>query len=297
MRQDAVNSSSHTDNTPRTAGLVLALALCASCVAHSPPEIKSQWTNFVEVQGQPEPVPAEWVATPEGKFAHSIRTPNALPKDSGYRRGMTSEEYFDHLCKTEAGEHVFKVVQNVEGLYLMRPTKRPSDDDLKDLYRLEAPEIERTFQLWDPRPDERAQTFVAPPARLYGFIEEPSSSDGTGNFYVRSFGYRKGVSPMKSELVRELRSRYGLIWRGLRRPHDRELAIAGSEWIVLDLNTKEILAIQRNYARTGFTSNVPGGVWWLNALSCPNVIPMDNLPSRFYTFAIKPLRPISGKQR
>jgi hypothetical protein len=60
-------------------------------------------------------VPAEWVAAPEGKFAHSIKLPNPLPKDSGYKPGMSSEQYFDHLCKTEAGEFLYKTVENVEG--------------------------------------------------------------------------------------------------------------------------------------------------------------------------------------
>lgn len=40
------------------------------------------------------------LATPEGRFAHSIKIPNPVPADSGYRPGMSSDEYFEHLCKT-----------------------------------------------------------------------------------------------------------------------------------------------------------------------------------------------------
>ena len=32
------------------------------------------------------------------------------PEDSVYKPGMTSQEYFDHLCKTEAGEFIYKTV-------------------------------------------------------------------------------------------------------------------------------------------------------------------------------------------
>ena len=294
MRQDAVSSSSHTDNTPRTAGLVLALALCAACVAHSPPEIKSRWTNFVEVQGQPEPAPAEWVATPEGKFAHSIRTPNALPKDSGYRRGMTTQQYFDHLCKTEAGEFIFRTVNNVEGFYFMRPSHNPTDDELSDRYKLEAPEIQRTFQLRDATPEARAQIFVNPPWARYSFIEE-FGGGGELNPYLRASGYRQGASNMKVEHVRNLKSEYGLIWRGIRRPHDRELGIAGSEWIVIALKSAEVLAIHRNYARTGFDRHSKDGTWWLNALNCPNLNPPNIFAGRFYDFVAKALRPVSGE--
>ena len=47
--------------------------------------------------------PADPLATEEGRFAHSIKIPNPVPEDSGYKPGMTPQEYFDHLCKTEAG--------------------------------------------------------------------------------------------------------------------------------------------------------------------------------------------------
>src|SRR5258706_1582891 len=234
-------------------GAGIALVMFTGCAAQALKNSGGLGTRFVSVDGQPEPVPSEWVATPEGKLAHSIKTPNPLPKNSGYRREMTSEQYFEHLCKTEAGEHIFSAVENVEGLFLVRPLMRPSDDDLKDRYKLEAPEIERTFQLWDPHPEQRAETFVAPPSRLYSFVEEPREASTTAKPYVRSFGYQKGVAPMKSEFASELRSHYGLIWRGVKRFNDRELAIAGSEWIILDLATNEVLALQRNYARTGFS--------------------------------------------
>ena len=44
--------------------------------------------------------PADPLATEEGRFAHSIKIPNPASADSGYKPGMTPQEYFDHLCKT-----------------------------------------------------------------------------------------------------------------------------------------------------------------------------------------------------
>jgi hypothetical protein len=277
--------------SPRTFALVFALTLFIGCAAHRPPEIKSRWTNFVQVQGQPEPVPAEWVATPEGKFAHSIKTPNPLPKDSGYRRGMATSEYFDHLCNAEAGEFIFRTVESVEGLYFMRPPKRPTDDELRDRFKLEAPEIERTFRLHPATPVARAQTFVNPPWAQYLFVEEPFEGGG----YLRVFGYRQDVATMKVERVSKLRSEYGLIWRGITRPHDRELAIAGSEWIVVALRTGEVMAMHRNYARAVYDGYSKDGTWWMNALNCPNVRPANNFFSeRFYGFVARVLKPGSG---
>ena len=82
--------------------------------------------------------PADPLATEEGRFARSIKIPNPVPEDSGFKPSMTPEQYFDHLCKTEAGEFIYKTVENVEGLYLMR-WEKVDDDRLQHLYALEDP--------------------------------------------------------------------------------------------------------------------------------------------------------------
>src|SRR5262245_31665294 len=64
--------------------------------------------------------PADPMASEEGRFAHSVKIPNPVPEDSGYKPGMTPQEYFDHLCKTEAGEFIFKSVEDVDGIMQMR---------------------------------------------------------------------------------------------------------------------------------------------------------------------------------
>jgi hypothetical protein len=251
----------------------------------------------VQVAGQPEPVPAEWAETPAGKFAHSLEIPNPISKDSGYRPGMTGEKYFDHLCKVEAGEFIYKTVKDVEGFYFMRPPNWPTDDDLKDRYKLEAPEIERTFQLRKPLPEERGKIFINPPWNNFLFVEEPFKSGSKDEPYLRVTGYRQDVSPMKTERIAQLRSRYGITWRGVRRPHDREHAIAGSEWIVIDLKTNDVIALQRDYGRTGFNRNSKGGIWWLNAVNCPNSPDKHIRGSRIYDFVIKSLKPVPGDKK
>src|SRR5207237_4857872 len=59
--------------------------------------------------------------------------------DSGYKPGMSTQEYFEHLCKTEAGEFIYKTVENVEGIYQMRPREHVTDKMLMDRYFLEDP--------------------------------------------------------------------------------------------------------------------------------------------------------------
>lgn len=43
-------------------------------------------------------------------------------------------------------------------------------------------------------------------------------------------------------------SRYGVAWRGIQRPRDRELGVAGGEVLVLDLRTNEVLGVKRGFA-------------------------------------------------
>jgi len=277
----------------RLAVILLASLLCLACKESLSNTSAFRWTRFVQVEGQSEPIPAEWVSTNAGKFAHSIKLPNPLPKDSGYRKGMDSKEYFAHLCRTQAGQFIYKSVDNVEGFYFARPPLRPTDDDLQDRYRLEAPEIERTFQLMKATPSARAGHFVNPPWNLFAFVEEPANPNDAKSPFVRSYGYRQDVSSMTVEEVPELRSRYGMVWRGIRRQNDRELLIAGSEWIVFDLRTKEVMALQRNFAITGFTRNTKEGIYWLSSPSCPN-LHQDNLAMRFYDFISGSLRPAQG---
>lgn len=278
--------------------VAIVIATFAGVACDEPPKVQSgsRWTQFVQVEGQPDLVPAEWVSTPEGKFAHSIKLPTPLPKDSGYRKGMNSREYFGHLCKTEAGEFIYKTIDNVEGFYFARPPLRPTDDDLQDRYKLEAPEIERTFQLMRATPQARAGHFVNPPWNLFSFVEEPVTTKEFKTPFLRSSGYKQDVSSMLVEQVTDMKSRFGMVWRGVKRQSDRELLIAGSEWIVFDIQTNEVLALQRNFAIAGSTRNTPEGIYWLSAPGCPN-LPQDNLSKRFYDFVTKSLRPVQGDKK
>ena len=80
---------------------------------------------------------------------------------------------------------------------------------------------------------------------------------------------RDSQPKMLEEQVGVPRSRYSFTWRGIGRPHDRELGIAGGELILLDMHAGEVLAVRRGYVRTGGVRQTVGGVWWLGALACP----------------------------
>ena len=251
--------------------------------------------------------PADPLATEEGRFAHSIKIPNPVPDDSGYKPGMTPEQYFDHLCKTEAGEFIYKTVENVEGLYMMRPRKRATDYELEHLYVLEDPYGHTTDESYLVQ-----DTYVQPATGRYQFLEVPlpkaSSADEQYRRYYRDANAhpgrkyqtainRQGVFVpyiVAESTVADIKSRYGYTWRGMNRPHDRGLGIAGGELIVLDLKTNEVLAVRRGYMRTGFVRNNLTGIWWLTGPSCPNR--GTNLTFKFIQEVLKPL-PSDAKEK
>jgi hypothetical protein len=243
--------------------------------------------------------PADPLATEEGRFAHSIKIPNPVPEDSGYKPGMTTKEYFEHLCKTEAGEFIFKTVEDVEGVYQMRPRVMATDYEMMHLYALEDPynayevlpesgyvnpsysqAVKRGFKLY--KPDQN-----------YKFLEKPVpaslSHPADGSWYLRytkpntdklvvengQYLYPRDQQPqIVEERVKELKSHYGFTWRGITRPHDRDLGIVGGELIVLDIQTNEILAVRRGYAASGGkTKETVAGIWWLSAAKCPATMP------------------------
>lgn len=225
------------------------------------------------------------LATEEGRFAHAIKIPNPVPEDSGYKPGMTPEQYFDHLCKTEAGEFIYKAVEHVEGFYLMRTRKRATDYELEHLFALEAPYIEVHEEYDNPR-----ESFVQPHMGKYQFLEVPDSKAGIeanekryrlyyrdehshpGRDYQTAIDGRSVRVPyvVAEKETQSLNSKYGVTWRGITRPHDRELGIAGSELIILNLETNEVLAVRRGFKRTGGVRNLTG-VWWLAGQTCPNL--------------------------
>lgn len=75
--------------------------------------------------------------------------------------------------------------------------------------------------------------------------------------------------PAAETIVPTLKSQYGIVWRGISRPLDREMGIAGGEVLVLDLKTNEILGVHRGFALVG-SDPVPFGRYlWGTPLICP----------------------------
>lgn len=270
---------------------------CANASDYTP----VKWTRFVQVEGQSEPIPEQWLQDPEAKIAHSLKLPDSVPKpvpfdfSKAYRKSWLpgtpkqSVQYFNHLCSTEAGEWIFRKVQNVEGFYFARPQDEPTTDTMTDPYGPEMPWIQRIIMVGGNSLEDKGAKYINPPFYNYRFVEQPRRNTkwqaGIQEPYVRLFGYTRGYfvkpgqvvadwnekTPMQVIGIPALTARYGYTWRGLRRERDREFGIAGGELLIYDLQTKEVLAVRRQFLIASHNPRGAGKAMWEVAASCSQV--------------------------
>jgi hypothetical protein len=216
----------------------------------------------------------------------------APPKESVYRWWMSARQYFDALCKSEAGEFVYRTVDNVEGIYQVRPRVIPTDNELQDRYVLNDPfgYVTGAFS------GEPSRILVRP--GRFSFVERihayPRIDAERSAPLVRIRGFAR-IPPdpydvdHRVESIERVTARYGYTWRGIDRLNDRRMGIAGGELAVIDLSTNEILAIRRGFAMSGGASRAPTGIWWLGATLCPRGKGRDEFSE--HRFVLEVLRP------
>ena len=206
--------------------------------------------------------PQDPLATPEGRFAHSIQLPPPYDKlKEVYRPGMNSDEYFKALCEAEAGEFIFKTVENVETIFDLRPRVPIQNYEYQHLFVMEDP-----YGYVAGEAQYSPYLYVEPDR--YKYYERYVMSDGDIKVQ-RFFGYNgRKRETLKSTIVDKRAAKYGFTWRRISRPNDRELGIAGGELLVLNLETAELLGFRRGFAKT-YVSSVNRGANWEFTPTCP----------------------------
>jgi hypothetical protein len=235
--------------------------------------------DYLKLKRRPEP--EYW---PYAGKVPPPKWPDA-PKQSVYRKGMTSKEYFDALCKAEAGEFIYRTIENVEGIYQIRPRVRLTGYELRDRFVLEDP-----YDYSDAEVEQAAFRYVGPDG--YQFFESPRVTPARPSYDLKYYDVSFFVDPpaaaqlerytlqprsdskvwggVKKEFDTAIKSRYGYSWREVKRPLDRELGVVGGELIVVDLTTNEVLGFRRGFAHSGYVRNVKGGFQWEIAQMCPS---------------------------
>ena len=185
---------------------------------------------------------------------------------------------FEELCRTRAGDKVFRTVDGVQGIFRMRA--RSAADAAGDQFGLEDP---YGFAIGD-RSD-------APNGELlerYRFVET-----------LRAFGapqsppYKRhellGQLGRSERLVEKLESAYGYTWEDLSTREMREKYIAGGRFTIRDLGSNEVLAERTGFVFARHRSGGRDRRFWTNI---DNLCPAGaGTPFWIHDFVFSVLRP------
>jgi hypothetical protein len=217
----------------------------------------------------------------------------AAPNPPTWQSGMSGKEYFQALCEREAGWFIYRTIEGVEGLYIVRPRgSEDADYHLADPYVVEDPWA-MTIRGWVGAGDDAPGELIQPPYGPYQFVETKRRYD----IKPESLGYGKGRqdgpdyyrffrNPSRNsgltepifegrpgghigqigevpyivdrQPIQQATARYGFTWREIERPQMRENGIVGGELVVLDLKTNEVLGVRRMFM-TNSSSYIRGG--------------------------------------
>lgn len=301
---------------------VLVAGLLVACSASGDANTPTEWAKLVKVEGQSEPIPEQWLQDEESRIAHSLQLPATVPKPVPFdfttatwkqllpRTPTLALQYFNHLCATEAGQWIVRTEPNVEGLYFARPQGRPTSEMMNTALGPEMPWLQRIFMLTSDSAHGQGVWFIQPPLYNYRYVEQPRRDvpwqQGITQPYVRLFGYTmqtafdqdgkptiyfKDKTPMQVAGIAQPTARYGYTWRGVKRPRDREFSIAGGEILIYELQTREVLAVRRQFLIQSKHPRSDGSASWELAARCPQ-LPAYHDSAEFKQFAFDVLQTI-----
>lgn len=285
----------------RTSSVVLiALAgIVLSGCWESREEEPAGWKQLVRTKGQYYPVPAQWLATEEARIAHDLVLPDSIPKPvpfdfdkadgpwfwpKGERE--VAHAYFDHLCRTEAGEWILESPKDVDGYYVARPPRELTEREASHRYNMEAPFVEKDFTWIGSYSADSTSFFANPPYRNYQFVEEPRGQfkwqQHVEERYVRIYssksiweiddhGNVKSIQPMPVTEVVGIdhpTTRFAFTWRGITRPLDRRYRIAGGELIVYERESRKVIAVSRTFQLGRLVRKNPTVAFWIQSPAC-----------------------------
>ena len=205
------------------------------------------------------------------------------------------EDRLASLCK-EAGEKIYEVAENVEGIYIHVRDNNPG----------------KAFGYYHEK-DRLSSTYLSPARGTnYRFWEMDALGKAGGVSHHRIEAYTAGKP---GEQMIELKqvplpvSLYGMTWRPLTGIEDQRQGLHGDETTIFDVKTERVLAVRTvyYYAISDTTVNalgeplpVPNGHKLYRFATCPNYNPgpdyayADLRPRDTYRFVSKVLRPKQG---
>lgn len=209
----------------------------------------------------------------------------AIYPTSKWLWGEASKAYFNYRCGQDAGEFIYRTVDNVEGLFQMRPREqRDYFDSLRSGNLLEDPYGHTNFEAqspWHlflryPKTGKPTYTYLesvqGPDLKKYAlykfykndFSKKPEYTNEPYWLYTydslkrSKTGLSYGVI-LSAEQISKPKSKYGYTWRQFQNDLDKLFNVYGGELIVKELATDETLGIRRGYFIYSAWPRITGG--------------------------------------
>jgi len=207
-----------------------------------------------------------------GFAAVALAALSYLPAEKGlkeyealqYRKAAWA--HFKKRCDENAGEKIYKIAQNVDGIFLMKPRPKATQDQLRDQYWMGDPYGYRHSMpwqfpfLWDLN-ERGGSTTTRTERRGFDFVEVPQP-DSANQFKepVLHFTLNRESRKLVEKSVSTRQSVYGIVWEDTSTREDRSYWVAGSKFQVVDLRSNEVMAERIGYLiESGFGSTGYGG--------------------------------------
>ena len=212
-------------------------------------------------------------------------------------RNKAMNAQFTKRCTEDARLSIKRVIENVDGVFIMKPRKVATGTELQDQFWKGDPYGYSSFEARYPH------VFLSYGNRgRFKFVEYPNEGfkDAPGHLpFVRLEGYEidknGNYQQHKKTYVSSRASKYGFDWEDISTPEDREFWIAGGRTRIVDLETNEVIAERIGYLIDPEQGGRVGRDTWRhsNDNSCPKLVD-DFFKNREFIYQI--LKPSQGRK-
>lgn len=225
---------------------------------------KSALTNCEVLKVRPFDLNAV-LATPEGKFAYSIKLPAPLDKPRVRRTDYRSaEDYFQALCEREGSTISYKKSAIGEGIVFLRAPI------VTGRYTLSSFSEESAIGNIPPNPEE---LLLLRPNSPFKFVERLLNNKENQQFpnskYLRFVRDSSDPKKLQSTPIETPSALYGYVFRGTEILNDREAGIFGGEAILVDLTTGDVMGAWRGFGRDSVDTSIKDRVRYFGT-ACKN---------------------------
>jgi len=192
-------------------------------------------------------------------------------KDKAQAEAATFREeayaYFHKKCAEDSGRFIYKTVtEPQESVYMMKPRKKPTYQELRDQFWMGDPYGATTYVTDMPERvgllDKKEKTAEGGELPLFSFVEihDLDHPDQLWRYYPTDHRNPDNTCPrgekwFRCEAAESIQSRYGFTWDDLSTGEDRNYWVAKSRLQIIDLQTKEVIAERVGYViEEGFGS-------------------------------------------